>query len=456
MKRHLWTAMLLVSLLAVACGPGQQQEATPTPIPTSVVPDKPTYSVLRGTVENLEEFTARVSPIKEESLYFKRSGYVKVVYADKGDWVEQGTVLAELELEDLVNQINLALVDLESAQKNYASAEESHRRSIFNAQMTLETAQLRYDRAEAQTPIEDFTALRIAVDKAKESLYEAQIAYKEALDRPWEPQRIRDSLLKNITAAERNYTQVQANYQKALQQSAQTKAIREFDLRLLEMDVRKAQQQLTWLEAGVDPILAQGLESAQLKVQRLEDQLATGQLIAPFDGEILAMNVVPGRSAEAHKEVASIADPAEVDITANLTNQQLSLMEEGQQAEVSTSKRPGEIFEAILSQLPYPYGTGGGEAKVEDADERIHVALIDPEALDIRAGDLVKVTVLIERSDDTLYLPPAAIRSFEGRRFVMVKEDDRLRKVDIKLGIEGEDRTEVLSGLEEGQIIEGL
>jgi hypothetical protein len=38
----------------------------------------------------------------------------------------------------------------------------------------------------------------------------------------------------------------------------------------------------------------------------------------------------------------------------------------------------------------------------------------------------------------------------------MVKEADRLRKVDVKLGIEGEDRVEILTGLEEGQTIEGL
>ena len=63
---------------------------------------------------------------------------------------------------------------------------------------------------------------------------------------------------------------------------------------------------------------------------------------------------------------------------------------------------------------------------------------------------------MIERSDDALWLPPAAIRTFEGRNFVMVKEDDRLRKVDVKIGIEGEDRWEILSGLEEGQTIEGL
>jgi multidrug efflux pump subunit AcrA (membrane-fusion protein) len=120
------------------------------------------------------------------------------------------------------------------------------------------------------------------------------------------------------------------------------------------------------------------------------------------------------------------------------------------------SSRPGEVFEALLAQLPYSYGTGGGEVKVEDRDERVHISLVDPEGAELEVGDLVKVTVLIERSDDALYLPPAAIRTFEGRKFVMVKAGDRLQKVDVKLGIEGEDRVEILDGLEEGQIIEGL
>jgi multidrug efflux pump subunit AcrA (membrane-fusion protein) len=222
------------------------------------------------------------------------------------------------------------------------------------------------------------------------------------------------------------------------------------------MDISRAEQELEWLQQGVDPILAQGLESAQLKVQRLEDQLATGQLVASFAGEVTTLNVAPGRAVEAHKPVAVIADPAEWDITADLTSNQLGLLEEGQPAEVTMSSRPGEVFEALLAQLPYPYGTGGGEVKVEDRDERVHISLVDPEGAELEVGDLVKVTVLIERSDDALYLPPAAIRTFEGRKFVMVKAGDRLQKVDVKLGIEGEDRVEILDGLEEGQIIEGL
>ena len=89
-------------------------------------------------------------------------------------------------------------------------------------------------------------------------------------------------------------------------------------------------------------------------------------------------------------------------------------------------------------------------------DERVHITLDNLEGTGLKAGDLVRVTVLIEQSPDTLWLPPAAIRTFEGRKFVMVRVGDRLQKVDVKLGVEGEDRVEITDGLEEGQIIEGL
>lgn len=457
MKWRLLLVWLLVLPLALlGCGPRPEEEATPTPIPTSVVPDKPTYVVQRGTVENLEQFTARVSPLNEEGLFFRKSGYVKVVYVDREDWVEEGTVLAELELEDLMNQLSLAEVDLESAQKRYSAAEEELERNLFSAQMNLDALNLRMERALLQAPVADFTSQRLAVERASDVLEEAKVAYREALDRPWEPQRVRDSLLKNVKRAEQNLLEAQSRLEQARLQHERAQAVHALDIKLLEMDIHKAEQQIEWLMQGVDPALTQSLESAQLRKQRLEDQIATGQLIAPFAGEVTTLNVTPGRSVEAHNPVAVIADPSEWDITADLTTNQLNLMEEGQAAEVTMSSRPGEVFAATLAQLPYPYGTGGGEVDVEDRDERVHIALAEPGRTDLEVGDLVKVTVLIERSEDTLWLPPAAIRSFEGRRFVMVKEADRLRKVDVKLGIEGEDRVEVLTGLEEGQTIEGL
>ena len=56
---------ILLALLA-ACGStgsgepaAGEGEATPTPVPTPIVPEKPTYTVQRGTVVETLEFTGR-------------------------------------------------------------------------------------------------------------------------------------------------------------------------------------------------------------------------------------------------------------------------------------------------------------------------------------------------------------------------------------------------------------
>ncbi|MEJ5200292.1 MAG: secretion protein HlyD, partial [Anaerolineae bacterium] len=68
---------------------------------------------------------------------------------------------------------------------------------------------------------------------------------------------------------------------------------------------------------------------------------------------------------------------------------------------------------------------------------------------------LVKVTVIVERKENALWLPPQAIRTFEGRRFVVIKEGVGQRRVDVKVGIESLDRIEILDGVAEGQQVLG-
>jgi len=459
MKNRLLIATLLIVIVSVGCTPKAQTEATPTPLPTSVVPEKPTYVVQRGTVEKKVQFTARVSPLNEQDLFFKSGGYVSIVYVQKGDWVQAGTVLAELEIEDLRNQLALVELDYQNALNAYNSAVESHERQVFNAQMNLDMAKLRLEKAKLTPPSSNLLSMKYSVQEAKEALEEAQIAYKEALDRPWEPQRVRDSLLKNITRAQRNYEIAQTNYQYALLKENQAAATYQIDLQMLEKDVQRAEQELKWLEGGVNPSLWQAVEGAQIKVERIQRQVENAQLIAPFDGEITAISAIPGKAVEARKTVAVIADPNTWDITVDLPTTQMDLLEEGMECQITITRFPGQVFTGTIQTLPYPYGTGGGSVQIEDRDKRTHIVFANPAEApsDLRVGDMVKVTVLVEQSVDTLWLPPAAIRTFEGRTFVMVRGDDgRLRKVDIKLGIQGEDAVEILSGLEEGQVIEGL
>ena len=52
-----------------------------------------------------------------------------------------------------------------------------------------------------------------------------------------------------------------------------------------------------------------------------------------------------------------------------------------------------------------------------------------------------------------LWLPLQAVREFEGRYFVIVRDGDLERRVDVKVGIVDEDRTEITDGLTEGQVV---
>lgn len=77
--RRIFIASLFLLVLVTGCQTAQEQ-ATPTPIPTPIVAEKPTYTVQRGTVENIFQFTGRVSPVKEEQLAFKSAGFVKRLF----------------------------------------------------------------------------------------------------------------------------------------------------------------------------------------------------------------------------------------------------------------------------------------------------------------------------------------------------------------------------------------
>ena len=67
----------------------------------------------------------------------------------------------------------------------------------------------------------------------------------------------------------------------------------------------------------------------------------------------------------------------------------------------------------------------------------------------------MRVTAEVESAEDVIWLPPQAIRNFNGRLFTVVQDGDVQRRVDVRIGVEAEDRVEILEGVEEGQTVVG-
>lgn len=66
-------------------------------------------------------------------------------------------------------------------------------------------------------------------------------------------------------------------------------------------------------------------------------------------------------------------------------------------------------------------------------------------------GQLASVTIVIQRKDNVLLIPTGAVNTINGRTFVLLDEGGRQQPVDIQIGVQNDQETEVVSGLKEGQ-----
>lgn len=347
---------LVLFLISTACSSGastRQEQATPTPIPTSIVPMKPTYTVERGEIVDQLQFTGRITPVEEHPLYFETSGRVRNIYFKEGEFVKTGDIIADLEgIDDLQRRL------------------EENQLNMRRAELYYDNAKKRFDIFIATTP-------------------KWTTAYSETL------------------------------------------AIEQNELELAQISYREA----------------------ELSMLDLEDVVATSQLIAPVDGVLLSLIITEGRGVDAYKDVAVVADINNLEVSAELTSTDMSRLEEGLVVSAELFGTPGESVTGFIRRLPYPYG-GGGNTDIQDQDPSVRVQLDRPiTELGWRQGDMIKVTVVLQRKGDVLWLPPQAIRTFEGRKFVVVQEGSLQQRVDIKTGIIATDRVEITDGLKEGQII---
>jgi len=487
-----------LSVLVGACAPPltEEEAPTPTPFPTPVVPDKPVYEVKSGEVVDSVDFLCRVGPVREEELFFKMDGRVAAVSVEKGDSVKKGDVLAELEVQDIVNQSEQARVELEKAQlaleqavaqtaeqlttaqsnleiaqSNLATAQANQEYDIAQAQINLENAQLRLQQARSEDPTLAVREAEAGLEKARIALNQAQIAYADAAKDPGSSTAAAEAYQQALI----DYDLAQARYDSAVASQGDNvynialleNAVREADLALqraqagvdplLQKQVESAQREVDRLQTGVDPAYQKNVETAQLSLDRIQAQVDSARIIAPFDGEVMGVLVFEGREAAAYKPVIIVAEPDAIELSCDLTSSVLEKLVEGMTANVVFSDFPGESLTGEVRRLPYPYGGGANvSSDVEQQDKSTRISLNNANGRGLEIGQLAKVNVILERRENALFLPPQAIRTFEGRRFVVVQaEDGSQQRLDVKIGIVSRDRVEITEGVKEGMVVFG-
>jgi RND family efflux transporter MFP subunit len=191
------------------------------------------------------------------------------------------------------------------------------------------------------------------------------------------------------------------------------------------------------------------LNEVRARVKNLDSQVADATLAAPFDGRLTSLTIREGTAVKPFDTVGVVGDATQLEVAVRLDSTQLAQVSEGMSVTVVRSDRPGVELRGKVRKLPALASAAGGSEPLV----RISLEAGPGQALDLTLGELARVTIFLQQQKEVLWLPVQAVRSFEQRKFVVVQDGAVQRRVDVKTGIVGEDRVEIIEGLQEGQVV---
>lgn len=387
-----FVSLICAVVLLAACAPSSGGKATPTPLPPVVSYEKSLFTVAQGPIVQESRMVGEVVPSKQEELFFRASGFISRVAVKQGDLVEAGTVLAELQIDDMLNQLQQARIDLEVAQANLAK----------------ETAQRAFD-----------------IEKSKADVV------------------IQQKMVELATM----------NFEKAYGEDRQRAQIQ---LDIAIQNYRLAEASAKLVEDDTNPYMEQAVKRSQLSVERLEGMIEERQIVAPYDCVILRSSLRPGQQVEAFFVVFHVGDPTDLVVRTQYDWELAPDVSKDSEVTLflNSSDTEGYPVNYLQNFLPVTSNVTTGQSTSGDFFYFTLPETISRD--EVRVGQSVYVTVILGRKDNVLMLPPAAIREYRGLLFVIVQDGDVRRRVEInEVGLKAADRWEIVADLSEGDQVLG-
>ncbi len=212
-----------------------------------------------------------------------------------------------------------------------------------------------------------------------------------------------------------------------------------------ESQLRTAQVQVTTNRpSGSDVALAQSaLEQARANLAAAQAKLGQTVIRAPADGVLISRGVEPGNVVQPGKELMALAPAGETQIVVQIDEKNLALLALGQPAVASADAFPDKRFKADLVYI------NPGVDPLRGAVE-VKLRVPDPPPF-LRQDMTVSVDIEVARRKDTVIVPTDAVRDASGPNpWVLALNGRRTVRRPVKLGLRGDGRLEVLSGVTPG------
>ena len=366
----------------------------------------PKVSAVTPTRENLVSSISsngKVEPIAPYVVGAQLDTFVEKVHAKEGQPVKKGQLLLELDVKDATAQLAEARAKLLKAQDDLRAAKAGGRTD---------------------------EAARVAGDLAK-----------------WQAER--DRLQKNHEALLRLLAQ-----QAATQQELTTN----------DLELMKAQAEVTKLTAAKQEFdrgvkldagrAALQVQQAQSEAAALEEKVRQGRITAPADGTLYSLPVKTGDYVHVGSPLAEMADLHKVRVRVFIDEPELGGLEENEPVKITWDALPSRTWVGKTEIIPkqvVPHGTRSvGEL----------LCAVNNDKLELLPNINVNVRINSHERIGVLSVPRGAVEADGGRRYVFVVKKSQLgvgkstlEKREIHVGIADATNYEVVSGLQEGELV---
>jgi RND family efflux transporter MFP subunit len=181
-------------------------------------------------------------------------------------------------------------------------------------------------------------------------------------------------------------------------------------------------------------------DAAQATLKRAREQLAYMRLVAPSSGRITKRDGEIGEYIPANQVIFYMAGPAPLRVTADVDEEDVPRVKPGLRVVMHADAFPDRIFEGRVDQV-----TPRGDPVARSY--RVRVGLVGDPPLNI--GMTIETNIIVSGRQNALLVPSSSV--VEGR--VWIAEGEHARRRPAKIGVIGADKTEILAGLSEKDLV---
>jgi len=387
---HGLTVLLLV-LLSLLSGCSARDQAHQAKVPAIAVEVAP---VIRGDFQEVLRLSGELEPWQEAYLVPVLAGTVKKVLVQTGDRVQPGQTIIELDDTDIRLQVEQAAAALAAAKAALQRAEEG-----------------------AQP--EELAQLEAAVAQAEANYQQAETDYGRL-----------KTLYEEGAVARQLFEQAELRLTVAASQLEQARSALELARR------GTPPSQLAALQAQVD--------QAQAAYRLAQRRLADTKLQAPFGGIVAMVEATVGQRVAPGTVVARVVEMSRVRLLVGVDASVVNRLVPGATAQVWVPALQQAVKGTILSVAPA-------------ADPRfkqfpVEIEIPNPDGR-LKPGMLAEAQLVIERREDVLLVPLAAVIKDPDGQLVFVVEDDIARQRRVTVGPDDGTWVVILDGLAEGELV---